>query len=109
MPLSEAASTGVRYLVESVPTFDHVLPPLVLICHWIVAMGSAKNVTLNVAELPAAMVWLIGWAMITGADVTVSVATWDMTVPLTLVRMAWNCSPSRAPVAVKDSTGAVAP
>jgi len=95
-------------VVEVAPgPFVQVAPPSGLTCHWtdVVPLAAAVNVT----ELPAATVWLVGLVVTDGAALTVKVAADELVAPPALVKTARYRLPFCEAAAVKVRVVEVAP
>ncbi len=93
LPLSVAWAVKL-YVVEVAPGIsDQELPPFALTCHCTVGLGFPLAAALKLAVCPALTVWLLGWLVITGAMLTVSVAALLVADPATLVKTARYCLP----------------
>ena len=53
-----------------------VVPPSVLCCHCTLGLGAPLAAALKVAVLSTLTVWLVGWVVIAGPAVIVSVKLW---------------------------------
>src|SRR5579859_4554496 len=84
------------YEVDVAPAMlVYVVPPLVLTCHWTVAVGLPEAEAVNLTDWPAGMPWLTGFVVTTGAvsgTVTVSLAAVVVAVPFEFVKTARNSS-----------------
>ena len=69
---------------DPVETFDQSVP-LLLTCHCTVGVGLPVALAVNVAELPAVTVWLLGCELMDGAKFTVTVAALVATLAVTLL------------------------
>src|SRR5665647_2956312 len=99
----------VSVVVVAPATLLKVAPPSVLDCHCTVGDGNPVAAAVNTAVPPAFTVTSVGFSVITGPAVTVSVAACVVAEPVVLVNTARYWLPLAVPgTAVSDSVGDVA-
>ena len=68
----------VRVLVVSPGIFVQVMPPVVDSCHCNSGVGLPSTSTVKVTLSPIAIVWVWGWVVKDGGEVTVRTASFDV-------------------------------
>src|SRR5947199_7633 len=102
LPLSAAAAVK-EYVVDVAPVMlANVVPPLVLTSHGTLGGGGSATAADGTTAAAPTTVWLSGGVVTVGVNCTVSVAAFDVAVPMLFEKTARNCLPSSAAAAVKE-------
>ena len=110
VPFCPASTFGTVNVVVIAPaTLLKLAPPFVLNCHCTVGAGVPDAAAVNVAVCPALTVASVGFCVIAGAWVTVSVAAVVVAEPTVLVNTARNWLPFCATRVVNVNVVLVAP